>query len=226
MKITCVGICLSILALTALSCGTKPKPANSNAAPAASPAAAGKSGKGQIAKPGEKAPNVAKTGVPDAKKVPVPDNWETYYDSQKGYQFEVPLGTQTDQQTVNGVDVFMATLPDPSKVAVMVVAFKNKNLSKDDLLETAKKVLESLGEKNIKAASPTELSDDYDLVELSSVDEKGVTTRAKLLIATDVTDNYLVFVGSPDSDYKANEKVIDEVWGSFSMYSGGSSGQS
>ena len=71
-----------------------------------------------------------------------------------------------------------------------------------------------------------ELSDDYDLAEISSVDEKGVTTKGKLLMATDVTDNYIVLVGSPESDYKANEKIIDEIWGSFGMYSGGASGSS
>src|SRR5262249_31347585 len=170
---------------------------------AAAPAASNKNAKGQVVKPGEKAPDVAKTSVPQDKKVPVPDNWETYYDSQKGYQFEVPVGTQTNQQTVNGVDVFVANLPEPTKVAVLVVAFKDKRLTKADLLETAKQILGNMGEKNIKAGEITELSDDYDLVEISSVDEKGVTTRAKVLLATDVTDNYLVFVGSPDSDYKA-----------------------
>jgi hypothetical protein len=229
MRRTFASVCLLLLALTVVCCGPKkPAATNSNAAPtpSPSPAAANKSAKGQVTKPGEKPPEVAKTGVPQDKIVPVPENWETYYDAQKGYQFEVPSGTETNQQTVDGVDVFMAKLPDPTKVGVMVVAFKNKNLTKADLLETAKRILASMGEKDIKAAAPTELSDDYDLVELSSVDEKGVTTRAKVLLATDVTDNYVVLVGSPDSDYKANEKIIDGIWGSFSMYSGGASGNS
>src|SRR5260370_562759 len=207
MKRTIASICLMALSLTAFSCAANSaKPASSTgAAPAAAPAAA-KSGKGTIAKPGDKAPSVPKTGIPEGKKLPVPDNWETYYDAQKGYEFAVPEGTQTNQQTVDNVDIFVAMLPAPAKVQVMVVAFKNKNVNKADLLETAKRVLASLGEKDIKVGSQTEISDDYDVVEISSVDEKGVTTRAKLLLATDVTDNYLVFAGSPDADYKAKDR--------------------
>lgn len=33
-------------------------------------------------------------------------------------------------------------------------------------------------------------------------------------------------VGTEESEFKANEKIIDEIWGSFSMQSGGASGKS
>jgi len=33
-----------------------------------------------------------------------------------------------------------------------------------------------------------------------------------------------VIVGTDADKYAANEKTIDEIWGSFGMYSGGASG--
>jgi hypothetical protein len=47
-----------------------------------------------------------------------------------------------------------------------------------------------------------------------------------VLVATDVTDNYILLVGSPESEFAANEAKIDTIWGSFDMLSGGASGES
>ncbi|HYL99574.1 MAG TPA: hypothetical protein VEZ90_11520 [Blastocatellia bacterium] len=189
---------------------TNAKPANSNAAPAAAAA---------------KSPGAKKT-LPVAKVVPVPANWIQMADEGKGYGFMVPDGTQHETQTVNGIDVYVAKTPEPSKVAVFVMAFKDKSASKEDLLEIAKKFLEGMDEKDIKITDVTELSDDYSLGMVQSTDEKGTVTKAKILVATDVTDNYIMLVGSDEKDYTANEKIIDEIWGSFSMKSGGYSGNS
>jgi hypothetical protein len=52
------------------------------------------------------------------------------------------------------------------------------------------------------------------------------TGKGKILVGTDVTDNYLVLVGGDADKFTANEKTIDEIWGSFGMYSGGASGNS
>ena len=227
-KIT-IAVAILAFAIAAVSCSkpaTQTKAAaNTNTAAKPAAPATSKPGEAKLTKPGEKAPEASKM-LPADKKVPVPQDWETYYDEAKGYQFEVPAGTESKSETVNGVDVFAATLPPPAKIAVMVVAFKNQKLTKDDLLETVKRILSGMGEKDIKIGAVKELSDDYDLVEVSSVDEKGETTKAKVLIATDVTDNYLVLVGSPQAEFAANEKIIDAIWGSFGMYSGGASGQS
>jgi general stress protein 26 len=43
---------------------------------------------------------------------------------------------------------------------------------------------------------------------------------------TDVSDNYVMLLGTPEAEYKENEKIIDEIWGSFTMRSGGASGGS
>ncbi len=48
----------------------------------------------------------------------------------------------------------------------------------------------------------------------------------KILVATDVTDNYIMVVGTTEGEFKAHEQEIDQIWGSFTMYSGGASGNS
>ena len=37
---------------------------------------------------------------------------------------------------------------------------------------------------------------------------------------------YIIIVGGDATKFDANEKTIDEIWGSFGMYSGGASGNS
>lgn len=168
----------------------------------------------------------AKKSLPPSKVVPVPANWITMVDEEKGYAFKVPEGTERQTQNVNGTEVFMAKTPVPSSISVFVIAFNDKTLSKDDLLKYASGFLEGLGEKDIKIGTPTELSDDYSLATISSVDKDGKTTKGKVLVATDVSDNYVVLLGTDESEFKENEKIMDEIWGSFSMRSGGYSGKS
>jgi hypothetical protein len=168
----------------------------------------------------------AKITVPAAKVVPVPANWIAMVDEEKGYGFKVPEGTEHKTENSDGIDAFMAKTPEPSSVGVFVMAFKDKTLTKDDLLKFAEKFLEGLGEKNVKIGDLVELNDDYSLGTITSVDEKGKATKGKVLVATDVTDNYVMLLGTPESEYKENEKIIDEIWGSFTMRSGGASGAS
>jgi hypothetical protein len=148
------------------------------------------------------------------------------YDDVKGYEFMVPQGTEHKSETVDNVDVYMASVPKPYELGVMVVAFKDKTLSKEDLMKRAENVLTSLGEKDIKMEPAKELSDDYTLVTFTSTGSDGKPGKGKILVATDVSDNYIMFVGGDADKFASNEKTIDEIWGSFGMYSGGSSGNS
>jgi hypothetical protein len=148
------------------------------------------------------------------------------YDDVKGYEFMVPQGTEHKSQNVEGVDVYMAAVPKPYEIAVMVVAFKDKSLTKDDLLQRAENILKALGEKDIKIEPAKELNDDYSLATFTSTGEDGKPGKGKLLVATDVTDNYIMLVGGDAATFGSNEKTIDEIWGSFGMYSGGASGNS
>jgi len=205
---------LSALALVASGCGQKPA---ANTAPSATP------------KPAASAATTSTTKAA-AKKAPatnpVPSDWIRMYDDVKGYEFMVPQGTEHKSQTVEGVDIYMAAVPAPYEIGVMVVAFKDKTLTKDDLLKRAENILKGLGEKDIKLEPAKELNEDYSLLTFTSTGEDGKPGKGKILVATDVTDNYIMFVGGDADKFSANEKTIDEIWGSFGMYSGGSSGNS
>ena len=209
-KITLSLIAALILAVSACK-GAKPSgSSNSNSASANANKASANLGK----------------SVPAAKTVPVPANWDTMADEEKGYGFQLPAGSQTHNENHDGVDVFAASTPEPSKVALFVMAFKNRSLSKDDLLKFASGFLEGLNEKDIKIGMAVELSGDYSLATISSTDENGKVTKGKVLVATDVSDNYVMILGTPEADFAENEKIIDAIWGSFTMRSGGSTGKS
>jgi hypothetical protein len=70
------------------------------------------------------------------------------------------------------------------------------------------------------------LSDDYGLFDLTSTDSDGKKWKSKVLVATDVTDNYIVIVSSDETKFDANKEIVDAIWGSFEMFSGGASGNS
>lgn len=200
------------LGLGAAGCSQKPA-ANTAASPTPKPAASTAAASPKAEK---KAPTTN----------PVPADWIRMYDDAKGYEFMVPQGTTHNSQTVDGVDVYMAGVPAPYDLGVMVVAFKDKTLTKEDLIKRAENVLKNLEEKDIKMDPPKELSDDYSLVTFTSTGKDGKPGKGKILVATDVTDNYIMFVGGDADKFAANEKTIDEIWGSFGMYSGGYSGNS
>jgi len=207
---------LGALALSAGGCAQKPA-ATTPATTAATPKpAASTSTASAPAKTEKKAPSTN----------PVPADWVRMHDDAKGYEFMVPQGTQDKQETKDGVDVYVAAVPAPYEIGVMVVAFKDKTLSKEDLQQRAENVLKAFGEKDIKFEPAKELSDDYSLVTFTSTGDDGKKGKGKILVATDVTDNYIMFVGGDAEKFAANEKTIDEIWGSFGMYSGGSSGNS
>ena len=157
------------------------------------------------------------TPVPAGKALPAPADWDTYTDVEKGYRFKLPKGTQTDSRSVAGFDRLIAMVPEPRKVAVMVVVFRESRFSKDELLEAAKRTLERLGEKEIKVDSRITLSEDHELAALTSDAGNGMITKIKSLLATRGTDNYVMLVGSPEPSFKADEPTIDQIWGSFVM---------
>jgi hypothetical protein len=208
------------LALAAAGCGGGTKPAANTPATSspAKPAASTSTSSTASASPKveKKAPSTN----------PVPADWIRMHDDAKGYEFMVPQGTKDAQDTKDGVDVYMANVPAPYEIGVMVVAFKDKTVSKEDLLKRAENVLKAFGEKDIKMDATKELSDDYSLVTFTSTGSDGKPGKGKILVATDVTDNYIMFVGGDADKFAANEKTIDEIWGSFGMYSGGFSGNS
>jgi hypothetical protein len=158
-----------------------------------------------------------------AKEVPVPSNWVYVYDESKGYGFYVPDGTTGESKTIEGFDVFMARTPEPNEVGIFVLAYNDKTKTKEDLLKDAVEFMEGMGLK----VTPGELkaeSDDYAVADSSSVAADGTKGKQRILVGTDVTDNYVMILGTEADKFAANEKTIDEIWGNFEMWSGGASG--
>lgn len=155
-----------------------------------------------------------------AKENPVPDNWIYIYDEAKGYGFYVPEGTTGGSDSSGGVDTFMATTPAPSEVSVVVIAFKDKQMTKDDLLDVGVKFLEELGEEVTPIGDLRAESDNYAVGDALTVSEDGTKGKVRILVGTDVTDNYIMIIGSSPKNFTANEKTIDLIWGSFEIWSG------
>jgi hypothetical protein len=203
------------------------KPANTNAGAANANAAKAKPPEPKTEIKNEKKPEGQQAkGIPADKKVPVPANWIYYSDEVKGYGFWLPEGSVGDSTTTSsGTDVFVAKVPSPSDVRVEVYAWKDKTLSKEDLLKMTVDDMKEQGE-NVTAGTLQGESDDYALAEASSVDSDGKKYKMKILVGTDVTDNYVMVVYTPEDKYEANKGIIDQIWGNFEMYSGGASGTS
>ena len=53
------------------------------------------------------------------------------HDDAKGYEFQVPQGTKDAQDTKDGVDVYMANVPAPYDIGVMVAAMRQRHGRED-----------------------------------------------------------------------------------------------
>lgn len=154
------------------------------------------------------------------KTIPVPKNWDYIYDQKKGYGFHVPASSVAESKKIDGVDVMFINTAAPTDIDIFVLAYKDKTLTKEDLLDDAVAFLEELGQKvtpgNLKAES-----EEYAVADATTVLEDGSKGRLRILVGTDITDNYIMIIGATPANFAANEKTIDTIWGSFEMWSGG-----
>ena len=221
-------VALALASAAQVGCKNDPKPvpaaATSAAAVVATPSAALTASATASAKPmaapaGSAAATLAKTSLPLAKQQPVPKEWIELKDESKGFDFSVPAGTKGAQQDANGTLVYMAMVPPPMKIGIVVLASSKpiKALA-DDADDIIAKVFE---ETNVKVVGTTNaIADGFQLIEFTSQDTKDATSKShwKALMATNGPDSsYIMIVGSPETEFKANEPTIDEVWGSFDM---------
>ena len=215
-----------------LGCSKDSSGAATTATPGATtaPAASGADAKDKKGKTAKGAPKAKKSLPADKQPHPVPADWTELTDNGRGFSFSVPTGSTGTAQDKNGVGVFLAVLPKPNDhVLTCVVAYKDAKKTLDDLGKDVENVITKVfEEQDPKVVKTTDITADYRLVELTSEDAKDKTQKShwKALLATDVTDNYEMIVGTPEAEFKANEPTMDEIWGSFDMFSGGASGES
>lgn len=153
---------------------------------------------------------------------PSTGNWLYVYNSRKGYGFYVPPGSTGDWGRVRKVDTFAGATPN--EVGIYVFAWKDRNATKETLLSDAGNILSAMGE-NVTTAEFVGAGGDYAVAEAASIDAKGVKSRMKVLVGTDITDNYVMIVGCDENKYNAKKDTIDAIWGSFEMWSGGGTGR-
>ena len=151
---------------------------------------------------------------------PIPDDWIYIYDDKKGYGFSLPAGSEGENLTIDGVDVFSATTPRPSEVDIFVLAYKDQTRSKVELLDDAVTFLEELGQ-DVTPGELTAQSDQFAVANATTIHPSRGKGRLRILVGTDITDNYVMIIGVEDERFAANEKIIDMIWGSFEIWSGG-----
>ncbi len=154
------------------------------------------------------------------KTIPVPKNWDYIYDQRKGYGFHVPASSVAETKKVDGIDVMIINTAAPTDIDIFVLAYKDKTLTKEDLLDDAVAFLEGLGQTVTPGTLKAE-SEEYAVADATTVLEDGSKGKLRILVGTDITDNYIMIIGATPANFSANEKTIDTIWGSFEMWSGG-----
>lgn len=219
---------LAILALNgcsaSISTNTGTPPSNTNSANAAPKTNSNTAASNKTDAQSTKLKNTQKPANEkgkSAKNIEVPKDWITIYDEKKGYSFAIPDGSTGDNDTFEGVDVFIAETPAPSELAIAVLAFKDKEMTKEDLLNSAVEFMKGLGATKVETGKLAAESDEYALTEAVATLPDGSKSKSKILVGIDVTDNYIMIIGTEEPKFAANEKIIDEIWGSFEIWSGG-----
>jgi hypothetical protein len=174
-------------------------------------------------KPGTSDPAADKNKKTVPGALTVPADWDYYADEQTGYEFKMPKNATFKDASEAGFDVYDFTSGD---ILSEIIVFNNKTLTKDDLFKMANDFSKEAGEKDFVVTNKRELNADYSTADYTVTDKNGKKRQGKMLVATDITDNFVFFVETDADKFAANSKTIDEILGSFSMYSGGASGNS
>jgi hypothetical protein len=219
------GCTASITTNTTTANTAKPANAANNATTSSNTSKSGTTSSKSDTKPKTEIKDEKAEKPKDTKKQPntvnIPAEWVYYADEARGYGFSLPAGSTGDSTNQDGIDTFVAVTPDD--ISVIVYAFKDSSLSKEDLLERAEKILNAMG-NTVTTSELKGESEDYSVADASSVNADGTKSKLKVLVATDVSDNYVMFVRSDEASYNAKKAAMDMIWGSFEMYSGGASG--
>ena len=221
--IAVVTVCASVLSGCEFSIGTNTSSSNTtanankaatNSANTSTAKTDTKSDKPKLDDDKKPTSGTAKT----AKKNPVPESWLYVYDSGKGYGFYLPEGSTGQSEKLQGIDVMLATTPAPSEIKVVVLAYKDETRTKEELLDDAIQFLEETGNKVTPGKLQAE-SDEYAVADATTVNADGSKGKMRILVGTDVTDNYVMILATEEAKFAANESIIDQIWGSFEMWS-------
>lgn len=153
-------------------------------------------------------------------KVAVPADWITIEDEELGFSFEAPKGTEHAVEKKDDFVLITAVPPAPIAAKVILLAFKDRKETKENLLKFAMGWLKGLQVKTITPGELVEVSKEYSVADYAGT-VPGGAFKGKALVATGNNDSYVMMVAVDAAKFKANEEVMDEIWGSFSILPAG-----
>ena len=142
------------------------------------------------------------------------------------FAFQVPDDSEIKQDetdcdvSTDGKCEFIEVFPpDPNDFEIDFLSFKDASLSQEDLVGAAQSWMEADDKAtDVKLDAPVQINNRSKLVHYTFTDGDGTKQKGDLLVFTDVTDNYFLFVESDASKYDANSDTMDAVWQSFTLY--------
>ena len=154
----------------------------------------------------------------DQKTVAMPTDWTRLYDSVRLYEFYAPDGSQLKTENSDGVDFVHVVPPAPAAFEVFVFAWKDPNVSQEDLIAKAQEFQKNGGATDVKVSNVEKVNDYSQIADYETTEKDGTHHKGDVLVFTDVSDNYMLFVESAADKYEANKDVMDAVWQSFGIY--------
>lgn len=177
--------------------------------------------------PADKPPAALADKLPEAvKKNPAPKDWDVFYDDVRMYAFAEPQGSEYTQDeldcsfsTDGKLSYWDITPPKPYEFHTSFISFKDASLSQDDLVDDAQAWLSGDdGATAVKFDEPIQINNRSKLVHYDATVADGKHQKGMVLVFTDVSDNYMLFVDIDGDKYDANDEIMDGVWQSFTIY--------
>ncbi len=177
--------------------------------------------------PADKPPAAISDKLPETvKKNPAPKDWDVFYDDVRQYAFAAPKGSMytTDEleSTISSdgkLSYWDIVPPSPYEFTIDFVSFKDATLTQDDLIDDAQAwLVDDDKATDVKFDEPIQINGRSKLVHYDETLEGGKHQKGMVLVFTDVTDNYMLFVDIDADKYDANDEIMDGVWQSFTIY--------
>ncbi|GAC1537041.1 MAG: hypothetical protein NVS3B10_01280 [Polyangiales bacterium] len=177
--------------------------------------------------PKDKKQNHLSDALPSSvEKHPVPKHWGTIYDDVRLFAFQVPDDseiksdeTTCDMSSDGKCEYIEAYPPKPNDFEVDFFSFKDASLTQEDLVNAANAWFDADDKAtDVHLDDPVRINKRSQLVHYTFTNAKGVKEKGSLLVFTDVSDNYFLFVETEVDAFEENKNTMDAVWQSFTIY--------
>lgn len=151
----------------------------------------------------------------------VPADWVPFEDKVKQYGFKVPANTEYATRKVKGPfgeeELFVGKLPEPHSGLIYVTTYRDKKLSKQDLQNDAKAIIEETGSNNVAVSACTDVNDVFAVCDVA-FDDKDGGGQGCVTVGVDQNDNYIMIVASPKKDFGKNKDTLNAICENFYLF--------